>query len=142
MAKIRRSITIEAPVEKVFSYVTDPMSLTEWMVGMMDVSNVTGSGADLRLDWKYKMAGIPFTGETKFTEYVLNERSASHSKGGIPSTFRWTYTPQAGATKLDLEVEYTIPVPVLGKLAENLVLKRNEREADLWMQNIKERLEQ
>ncbi len=37
--------------------------------------------------------------------------------------------------------DYTIPVPVLGKLAEQLVLKRNQREADLSMQNIKERLE-
>ena len=46
------------------------------------------------------------------------------------------------AESLDLEVEYTIPVPVLGKLAEKLVLKRNEQEADLWMQNIKDRLEQ
>jgi carbon monoxide dehydrogenase subunit G len=142
MAKIRRSITIQAPVEKVFAYVTDPMTLTEWMVGMMDVSNVSGSGADLRLDWRYKMAGIPFSGQTQFTEYVPNERSASESKGGIPSTFRWKYEQDGAATKLDLEVDYTIPVPVLGKLAEKLVLKRNEREADLWMENIKDRLEQ
>jgi len=34
-----------------------------------------------------------------------------------------------------------VPVPVLGKLAEKLVLKRDEREADLWMQNTKEHLE-
>jgi uncharacterized membrane protein len=140
--KIKRSITIKAPVEKVFAYVTDPMNLTEWMVGMMDVSDVSGSGADLRFHWRYKMAGIPFSGETKFIEYVPNERSASEGKGGIPNTFRWRYTPEAAATKVDLEVEYTIPVPVLGKLAERLVHKRNEREADLWMENIKERLEQ
>jgi hypothetical protein len=38
-------------------------------------------------------------------------------------------------------LDYTIPVPVLGKLAEQLVLKRNQREADLSMENIKERLE-
>jgi hypothetical protein len=117
------------------------MSITEWMVGMMDVSNVIGSGPDLHFHWKYKMAGIPFSGETQFAEYVQNERTVSESKGGIPSTFRWTFTPEAGATKVDLEVEYKVPVPVLGKLAEKLVLKRNEREADLWMENIKERLE-
>ena len=84
MANISRSITIQAPIERVFAYVTDPMSLTEWMVGMMDVSDVNGSGADLHFQWRYKMAGIPLNGETKFTEYVPNERSASESKGGIP----------------------------------------------------------
>ncbi len=40
-----------------------------------------------------------------------------------------------------VETEYTIPVPVLGKLAEKLVLKRNRRESDMSMENIKERLE-
>ena len=43
--------------------------------------------------------------------------------------------------KLDSEIDYTIPVPVLGKLAEKLVLKRNERESNLNSQNIKERME-
>ena len=142
MASIKRSVTIQAPIEKVFAYVTDPMSLPEWMVGIMEVSDVSGSGADLHFHWKYRMAGVPLKGETQFSEYVPNERSVSASTGGIPSTFRWTYTPEAGATRLDLDLEYTVPVPVLGKLAENLVLKRNEREADLWMQNIKESLEQ
>lgn len=141
MARIKRSITIKAPVETVFAYVTDPTSLPEWMVGVMDVRDVSGSGSDLHFHWKYRMVGIPFSGETKFIEYVPNERSVSESKGGIPSTFRWTFTPEAGATRVDLDLEYTVPVPVLGKLAENLVLKRNEREADLWMENIRERLE-
>ena len=40
-----------------------------------------------------------------------------------------------------MEVDYTIPVPVLGKLAEKLVLKRNERESEMNLQNVKERLE-
>jgi hypothetical protein len=30
---------------------------------------------------------------------------------------------------------------VLGKLAEKLVAKRNDREGDLWMENIKQLLE-
>ena len=46
-----------------------------------------------------------------------------------------------GGTKVEAEIEYTIPVPVLGKMAEKLVLKRNEREVDMWMENLKERLE-
>ena len=141
MATITRSSSVQAPIEKVFEYVSDPLNLTEWMVGLMEVTDVTGSGADMHMRWKYKMAGIPFAGETQYLEYVANERTVSESKGGIPSKFTWTFSPDGNGTKLDLNVDYTIPVPVLGKLAEKLVLKRNEREADLWMENIKDRLE-
>ena len=44
MATITRSIDINAPVGKVFAYLNDPTSGPEWMVSMMEVSNVTGSG--------------------------------------------------------------------------------------------------
>jgi hypothetical protein len=40
-----------------------------------------------------------------------------------------------------VKVDYTIPIPVLGKLAEKLVLKRNQREAAGWMENIKDNME-
>ncbi len=141
MATVTKSINISAPVEKVFAYVTDPMTLTEWMVGMTEVSDVTGSGASLRYHWKYKMAGVPLRGESMRSEYVPNERFVSEQKEGILSTFAWTFAPHESGTKLEMKADYTIPIPVLGKLAEKLVLKRNEREADLWMQNIKETLE-
>jgi hypothetical protein len=42
---------------------------------------------------------------------------------------------------MELDIEYTIPIPVLGKIAEKIMLKRNEREADLAMANVKEKME-
>ena len=42
---------------------------------------------------------------------------------------------------MNLTVDYTIPVPVLGKFAEALVLKQNEREADLATASLKGILE-
>lgn len=141
MAMINRTIDVRAPVEKVFAYVADPMATLEWMVSMMEVSDVRGSGIGTRFHWKYKMAGIPFQGEAVRTDEVPNERFVVENEAGIPSTFMWSFTQHDEGTKVDLEVDYTIPVPVLGKLAEKLVLRRNEREADLWMENIKEHLE-
>jgi len=141
MAKLNNSVNISAPVEKVFAYVSDPMNLPEWMGSMSEVTDLTGSGVGQRYHWKYNMVGIPLPGESTIKEHVLNQRVVTESKAGIANTFRFTFAPHEGGTKLDLEVDYTIPVPVLGKLAENLVLKRNQREAVMWMQNIKERLE-
>jgi uncharacterized membrane protein len=141
MATINNSTHINAPVEKVFAYVTDPMNIPEWMVSMSEVTDVTASGVGQHWNWKYKMIGIPLHGESTRTERVPNERSVTKTKGGITSTSTVTFAPDEGGTKLDLEIDYTIPVPVLGKLAEKLVLKRNQREAAMSLENIKERLE-
>lgn len=141
MATIHKSITINGPVDKVFAYVDDPMTSPEWLPSMTEVSDVSGSGVGQHYRWKYKMAGIPLHGETTVTEYALNKRQVVESKGGIASTWTFAFEPHEGGTKMDLEIEYTIPVPVLGKLAERLVLKRNEREMDLAMDNIKDKVE-
>ena len=141
MPKLNNSINISAPVEKVFAYVTDPLATPEWLVGATEVTDVTGSGVGQHYHWKYNMLGVPLRGETTVSEHVPNERRVTDSKGGATSTWTFTFAPHEGGTKLDLELDYTIPVPVLGKLAEQLVLKRNQREADLSMENIKERLE-
>ena len=141
MPTINNSIHINAPVEKVFAYMTEPTNLPEWMVSLLEVTGVTGSGVGLNYQWKYKMIGIPLQGQTMFTEFVASEGVVTESKGGVASTFTFTFAPHEGGTTLDLKVEYTIPIPVLGKLAERLVLKRNEREASMWLENVKERME-
>lgn len=141
MAKIERSITINAPVEKVFAYVDDPMSQLEYLPSIVEVKDVTGHGVGAHYRWTYKMAGLRFEGESTMTEYIPNERMVVQSKGGIVSTWSWAFTAEDGGTKVNLTVEYTIPVPVLGKLGEALVLKQNEREADQAMANIKAKLE-
>ncbi len=141
MAKIERSITINAPVEQVFTYIDDLMNQMEWLPSIMEIKDVTGSGVGQHHRWTYKMAGIRLQGETTVTEHIPNQRMVMQSKGGAVSTWIFTFEPHDGGTKLNLDIEYTIPVPVLGKLAEKLVLRRNEREADLAMANIKDKME-
>ena len=143
MATVERSVGINAPVEEVFAYVSDPMSQLEWMPSMGEVTevNLTEQGVGSTYRWKYKIAGMIFQGDNETLEFVPNKRVVARSKGGIDSTWTWTYEPQDGGTKLSVHTEYTIPVPVLGKLAEALVLGQSEREADLAMANIKAKME-
>ena len=141
MAKVEKSITINAPVEKVFAYIEDPMNQLEYLPSIVEVKDVTGQGVGAHYRWAYKMTGLRFEGETTMTEYVSNERIVVQTKGGIASTWSWTFTSGDGGTEVSLTVEYTIPVPVLGKLGEALVLKQNEREAGTAMANIKAKLE-
>lgn len=93
-------------------------------------NDVTGSGVGKHYHWKYKMVGVPLHGEGTTTEYVPNERMVAKTKGGIASTLTYSFAPHEGGTELEVDSGYTIPVPVLGKLAEKLVLKRNQREPE------------
>ena len=141
MARIERSITINAPVEKVFTYITDPKNELETVPGITDIRDIKGQGVGQRYSWTYKMMGISLKGKSEVIEYEPNERYITNSTGGIISTWIWTVRPKGDGTQLNLVVEYTIPVPVIGKVGERLVLRQNEREADLAMATLKDRLE-
>lgn len=138
MIKIKRDIHIDAPVEKVFEFANDPENLLEIWPSIMKVENIVGSKTKGRdYDWEYKMAGMPFHGHTETTEFVPNEHVVAENKEGIPSKFIWDYRPENGGTHLELEVQYSVPVPLLGKLAEKVIRRINENEADVMLANLK-----
>lgn len=142
MAKVERSITINAPVEKVFAYIDEPTNLLEiWpsMVGAKDVQRLPSGGTNF--GWVYKMAGMRFEGISEQAEWVANERMVAKTKDGIASTITWMFQPEDGGTKVTFEAEYTVPIPLLGKLAEAFIVKVNEHEAELLLANLKARME-
>jgi coenzyme Q-binding protein COQ10 len=141
MAKVERSITINAPVDKVFAYISNPANEMEWFTSITDIRDIKGQGVGQMYGYTYKMAGLPLKGESEVIEYTPNQRYVTKSKGGIVSTWTWTFSPEDSGTRLNVVVEYNIPVPVLGKVGEKLTLGQIEREADLAAANIKARLE-
>jgi uncharacterized membrane protein len=141
MAKVHKKIEIKAPVNKVYSFIEDPKNHPEWITNMIEVKDSTGSGVGTHYNWSWKMAGVRVNGEATYIEDVPNKRIKLESKGGITSTWTYSFEPHGDATILDLDIEYEIPVPVLGKLAEKVLLKHNERDADMALGNLKDRLE-
>ena len=87
------------------------------------------------------MAGVPLKGENTVKEEIPEKRIVVESKGGAESTWTFNLERRQDVTVLDLDIDYTIPIPVVGKLAEKVLLKRNERETEMDLMNIKEKLE-
>jgi uncharacterized membrane protein len=87
--------------------------------------------------WTYNMAGMRLSGTSEDIEHVDNQRIVSKTKGGVDSVQTWTFRPENGSTKVAFTVEYTIPVPVLGKLAEAVIVKINEHEGQTILENLK-----
>lgn len=141
MLKLEKTIDIKAPVERVFDYLSEPKNLPAIWPSMVEVSEVRPSslgGNDF--NWVYKMAGLHFRGHSEVKEFEKGRFYVMRNESGIPSTFRWTFSGK-GTCTVKMEVEYSIPTPIIGKLAENVLHRLNEREAETVLLNLKSVIE-
>jgi len=144
MAKLEKSIHIEAPVEKVSAFLTEPANWPTIWPSMLECQGTEKSpdGSHYTsVHWVYKMSGMRFEGDSDTIEYVPNQRVATKSRSGIENTVVWTFEPEESGTRATFSVEYVVPVPVLGKLAANAIVKSNEREMDVVLENLKKAME-
>ena len=142
MTKLIKMINIEAPTDEVFDFILEPTKLIEvWpnLVEATDIEKLPNGGT--KFNWKYKMAGMTFDGTSEDFEVIEDERIVSKTEGGIDSTITWICEGQEARTKLTVETDYSVPVPLLGKLAEKLIVKSDEREMSTLLENIRDRLE-
>ena len=140
MARVEKEIIIHAPLEKVFNYISEPSNLPEFWPSLMEINGVRSlpnGGYSGR--WVYKMAGMRFEGTGEYTQIVPNQWFVIETKGSINSTMTWTFRSREDITKVTLTVEYKVPIPLLGKLAEAIIVKMNDQEGDLMMANLQAR---
>ena len=143
MFKIKKTVLINAPVAKVCDYMKDPAHLPEFWPSMLEVKNIRNNAKGWPIyEWVYKMAGMKFEGETDTIEFVEHKHTTTESTKGIPSHFDFDYKDLAGKTELTVTVEYTVPIPLIGKLAEGVIGKMNEHDADTMLANLKARMEE
>jgi uncharacterized protein YndB with AHSA1/START domain len=142
MAKIRKTVTIHAPVDRVFGYAGNPQNVPEYWPSMIEVANVKEhASGGFEFDWTYKMAGMKFHGHATPTEYEPNHSYTVRNEKGITSTSVWTFSGENGGSRIAVELDYEIPASLLGKLAERFLLQLNEREVETVLENIKSRCE-
>ena len=128
MASHKNSIDIHASPRRVFRYINEPRTMPEWMIGMKNIRNVVGLGEGMQYDWTFKMAGIPLRGQNVVVEYEDERRAVHQGIGMIHSQWVASVEPSGDGTRLTIEVEYTIPLFVLGKLTESATIGRNAND--------------
>jgi len=141
MASWKDSILIHAPPDDVFAYVDDPRQLPTWLPSMIEVRNVIGSGLGQQYEYTYKMGGLQLRGTNIVIEHVPNERGLHQVIGMISALWDYSVEPHPEGTLLNIEVEYSIPIPVLGRLAERLAIKQNAASFELALINVKDVME-
>lgn len=142
MSKILHSTIIQAPAERVFQYLDDKTHFPEFWPSMIEVSDIRDlPNGGKHFHWVYKMAGLRFEGDTDDIEYVPNKKIVGRAEKGIESTITWKLDEHGGETELTFEANYNVPVPLVGKLAENILARINDNEAVALLANLKATLE-
>ncbi len=140
MAVIARSIEINAPLEKVFDFVSSPDNWTRYVTSLIAVDNV--SDMPIRpgttFDWTYRMLGTDFRGQGKVLEYEENKKFTMRMEGAFPITETYLFDGDQQKTTLTVQIEYELPGKLLGVLADKVVVEKlNVREADTVLDKVK-----
>ena len=140
MVKLEKEVTIRAPLEKIFSYINEPSNLSEFWPSLIEINNVKSlPNGGYRVRYVYKMAGLRLAGTGEYTQIIPNQFIAIETSGGISSMIAWTFRSMENLTRVTLTIDYKVPIPLLGKLAEAIIVKMNDQEGDLIMANLRAR---
>ena len=140
MAKIEKSIEINAPIEKVFSLINwdrvpeyyDSIKKVEWTSKpKMEV------GATVHV--LSEIAGAKGEWDAEITEYKDNEKVSWRTTGGnMTIIYNALLEPAKTGTKLTTSFDYELPYSILGKLIDKLrVHKAMENETEKALQKMK-----
>ena len=143
MATIYKEITINAPPQKIFSYLTKPSNLPQIWPSVVEIKNeqLLPNGG-YSAEWVYKMAGRHLEGTGEYIDIAPNQYFTIKTKGAVNSTITCTFRSMDSQTRVTLTIDYRVPSALLGWLAGRIIVKMNEQEAQLILANLRAILEE
>ncbi len=136
MARIVKSIQIDAPREHVFALAVDPARQPEWTTFIREAIVTSGDGKSAgTIDRSVLKVGPRATAtESTWTEYRVGEAFARKSSSGLEREETMTFAAADGGTMVEWSVDYKPPMGPLGKFMDVFMMNRvfqNELEASL-----------
>ncbi len=117
---IHKTMTVAAPVERVFDFWSRYENFPRFMAHVREVKTEVGSN---RSHWVVAgPAGIPVEWDTVITQFVLNEVLAWKTMPGSPVAHAGIirFQPEAGSTRIDIRMSYNPPAGALGHAVASL----------------------
>jgi uncharacterized protein YndB with AHSA1/START domain len=119
---MKRSIHIEAPVEKVFDFVKDPRNVPEGVTMPYEVKDVrlTEEGVGTYYSWAIKTPGRRFEGFDVYTEFVPNRRITDKCSASLAGDWTYSFEPEGSGMKLTAESHHRSfwRIPLLRQLVD------------------------
>jgi uncharacterized protein YndB with AHSA1/START domain len=140
MATLTRSVTVHAPVEKVFDYAMDVRNLWSFpgeAIALADVDlKPEGVGTSARI-WSHWL-GFHIEGGLEYTEVVRPERIVVQVGFAVEHpTWTFTFKPFHGGTKVTGNGEWHVSAPLVGKRFEQMAVKEHEPFLEAMLANLK-----
>ncbi len=145
MARIEKSIVINAPPEEVFAKFGDFEGWSEWSDGLEEVkiTSKKRKGVGVTFHSGGMIGGRRTETDAEVTEWIENERIDIRSTAGKVTFFGSNiFKPVTGGTEYTIVVNYEMPYSILGKILDKLkVSKDAEKSLESANQNLKNLLE-
>lgn len=146
MTRIEKSIDIERSPEELFEVLTDLDRLPSWATVVVENHDTPEKPLSLGDTFRQtvRVAGQNLETDWKVTELQRPSRVAyeATAPGAGRLTMRQIVSGSDGGSRVELEIDYELPGGFLGDLLDRAyVERRNEREAEHSLHNLKELLE-
>ena len=142
MSIIQKEININAPAEKVFDFVAETPNLIEVWPSLIHIGewkrDENGFG---EFTFTYQMAGFKYSGRNKDLEFIPGKRIVTESKGGMDALVTWDFEPVDDGTKVTFTGDYTVAIPLVGKVIADRIAALNAIEVEVLLQNLKKKME-
>ena len=137
MPKVAGSVTIDAPIEKVFDSAADPQVIAQIssgaLVGMTGEKGELGSYAD----WEY----LKMRSRTTVSEVDRPSRLVQAMTGPMPGRWIWDLKQDGKAVRVDFCIEYSFLSGIPGKIVNRLLRGKMNRDMDKTMHGLKSHCE-
>lgn len=143
MAKLERSIVIDATAEEITAVTDDASRLPEWYSGLTkaipdDLFPEPGG----KVEMTYKSAGITFEMSQTTLEYEAAKYGKYSMDGMLSGVYEEILEPVDGGTRFTLKFDYEMPGGGVGKVIDKLVVERmNTKQLEESLENMKALIE-
>ena len=140
MPVIEKSITIQAPPDRVFAILDDPASIRRYGPGVTDVSDVLLSEGRIGDSFKvtYSVVGLRLPMTFTIIEHAVESRLGCQVEGSMEGTLSWRLDPDGDSTLLWLYIDYRMRLGPGGAVTGGFLVDRmNDKNAETMLQNIK-----
>lgn len=134
MSKTEVSVTINAPIERVFDTVADPEIIAQISSGALIGTKGKNGELGSYADWEY----LKLRSRTTVSEVNKPHKLVQEMTGAMPGKWTWSLEQEGQTVKVDFCIEYSVPGGILGKIANKLFLGRmNQKNGEKTMHGLK-----
>lgn len=134
-----KTMHVDAKPERVMSFFCDSTAVPKGMT--MEVVHESPEVEGNSYEWTFKVLGIPSKGITVYTDYVPAERLEFRNFGVLEGTSAWTIEPEDGGSRVTVEVDGRLAIPLVGRLLDPILRREWEKELAWGRREMEKRLE-